>query len=310
MHTPRRTLTRRRFLSISAGLAALVAAPRARAGDLYVWRGTALGAEAVIRLPAGPDAARTAARAAAEVARLETIFSLYQPGSALSALNRTGGLEAPPFELLECLALAGRVHAASGGRFDPTIQPLWALYAERYAAGTAPRQDEIGAALALTGWPKVGIDEEAVTLAPGMGLTLNGIAQGFIADRVAAQLRAGGYGDLLVNTGEYRAIGGTPSGGDWPLTLAETGRQVALRDRALATSAPLGTTFDQAGSVGHILDPLSGRPAPSRWRAVSVSAPEAAVADALSTAACLMADRDEIARCLAAFPGARLEELA
>lgn len=303
-------LTRRRFLTISAGVAALAAAPRARADDLYVWRGNALGAEAVIRLPAGPEAAPAAARAAAELARLEAVFSLFRTDSALAALNRNGSLDAPPPELLDCLSLVGRVHAATGGRFDPTVQPLWALYAERYAAGLAPSHREIEAALALTGWPRVAYDESRVTLAPGMALTLNGIAQGYIADRIAGMLRADGHRDILVNTGEYRAVGGMPSGGGWPVTLAATGTRITLDDRALATSSPLGTTFDQGESVGHILDPQSGRPAPSRWRAVSISAPQAAVADALSTAACLMEDRSQIAGCLAAFPGARIEDLA
>lgn len=305
-----RTLTRRRFLTISAGAAALAVAPRARADDLYVWRGTALGAEAVIRLPRGADAAQTAAGAAAEIARLEAIFSLYRADSSLTALNRAGRLDAPPPELLDCLSVVSRVHAASRGLFDPTIQPLWALYAERYAAGLAPDPAAISAALALTGWPRAQFDETRVTLAPGMALTLNGIAQGYIADRITALLRAAGHSDILVNTGEYRALGGLPSGGDWPVTLAGSDRQVALRDRALATSAPLGTTFDAGQSVGHILDPRSGRPAAARWRSVSISAPQAAVADALSTAACLMQDRAEISRCLAAFADARLEDLA
>ncbi|MFD1810237.1 FAD:protein FMN transferase [Gemmobacter lanyuensis] len=56
----------------------------------------------------------------------------------------------------------------------------------------------------------------------------------------------------------------------------------------MATSAPLGTTFDAAGRVGHILNPLTGLAGAAQWRGVSISAPSAALADALSTAACLM----------------------
>jgi len=85
---------------------------------------------------------------------------------------------------------------------------------------------------------------------------------------------------------------------------------LALRQRALATSAPLGTTFDQAGHDGHILDPATGTPAASAWRSVSVSAPSAAIADALATAACLMSDPAEIRDMLGHFEGARLEASA
>src|SRR5690606_25295461 len=122
-------ITRRRLMTISAALAVLPAAARAEGGTARQWTGQALGARASIRLD-HPDGAAIAARVMAEIGRLEDILSLYRPGSALSRLNREGRLAAPPFELLECLSLAGAVHRASGGRFDPTVQPLWALWAE------------------------------------------------------------------------------------------------------------------------------------------------------------------------------------
>jgi thiamine biosynthesis lipoprotein len=67
--------------------------------------------------------------------------------------------------------------------------------------------------------------------------------------------------------------------------------------------------FDATGRVGHILDPWTGLPAAPRWRLVSVTAPDAGLADALSTAFCLM-PRADILRTLAAFPQARLQHLA
>jgi thiamine biosynthesis lipoprotein len=82
---------------------------------------------------------------------------------------------------------------------------------------------------------------------------------------------------------------------------------VALRSQAIASSAPLGTTFDASGQLGHILDPLTGAPAKPVWRSVSISAPSAALADALSTAACLMKDRAAVAAMAAAFDGVQVE---
>jgi thiamine biosynthesis lipoprotein len=186
------------------------------------------------------------------------------------------------------------------------VQPLWAAWAEAAAKGRTPDAATLAAARARTGWAGVRLDAGRIALAPGMALTLNGIAQGYVADRVAALLEAEGLGDILIDTGEFRALGGRPGGGAWPVRLA-SGGEVALASRALATSAPLGTTFDAAGRLGHILDPLTGHPAAPAWREVTVTAPSAALADGLSTAACLMASRDEIGSCLAAFPGVRLE---
>jgi thiamine biosynthesis lipoprotein len=277
------------------------------------WRGVALGAEASITLR-HPEAERIIAACRAEIARLERIFSLYDARSALSRLNARGRLDAPPFELLELLGQCGALHAATGGLFDPTVQPLWAAYAEAFAGGRAPDAETIGRALERVGWSGVAAEPGRIAFArPGMALTLNGIAQGYVADRVAALLRAEGLTDVLVNTGEMRALGGHPDGGAWPVSFDDgRGRpagSMELRDAALASSAPLGTAFDAEGRVGHILDPRSGRPAASAWRLVSVTARTAALADGLSTALCLMT-RAEIDGTLAHFPDARLAYLA
>jgi thiamine biosynthesis lipoprotein len=236
----------------------------------------------------------------AEIRRLEGVFSLYQPTSALSCLNRDGTLPAPPFELLDCLSLAGAVHAASPG-FDPTVQPLWRAHALATEGG-APLSDAArAAALALTGWHHLRLAPEAITLRPGMALTLNGIAQGYIADRVAALLAGHGLTRALIDTGEMVALPGEA----WPVRLPDS--DLALQGRALATSAPLGMTFGGDGQTSHILNPATGRPALSPWRSVTISAPSAALADALSTAACLIEVKDGVHALCDRFPGTTLE---
>ncbi|GAB4302892.1 MAG: FAD:protein FMN transferase [Roseovarius sp.] len=320
-------LSRRRFLSITAAGVALAGGGAAGAGAgadagagagagagaeaLYRWQGIALGAHATIAL-AHPDAERLVARARDEIARLEAIFSLYRPDSALARLNAAGRLADPPLELLECLSLCAAAHDITQGAFDPTVQPLWALYARRAEAGVRPGEAELRQALGAVGWAHVRTSADAISLArPGMALTLNGIAQGYIADRVAALLRAEGLRNVLVDTGEIAALGHPPGQAAWPVSLRDPeGRlvgRVRLGDRALATSAPLGTRIG-AGGAGHILDPRSGLPAAPRWSLVSVTAPSAAWADALSTAGCLMA-RADFARAVGAVPGAAIAHL-
>lgn len=156
--------------------------------------------------------------------------------------------------------------------------------------------------MALIGWPGVTLQPQTITLRPGMALTLNGIAQGFIADRVAALLAIHGLTRALIDTGEMVAL---PEGG-WPVQLADS-KEIILQNRALATSSPLGMTFGADGVTSHILDPRTGRPAPLVWRSVTVSAPSATLADALSTTACLTAGIADAQRLCDQFPGARLE---
>lgn len=302
-------MRRRRFLTISASAACGALASPGRASALTRWQGVALGAEASIILD-HPRAEQLIARARAEIARLEDIFNLYRASSALSRLNATGVLTAPPFELLECLSLAGRVHATTGGAFDPTIQPLWALYATHAAGGGegAPPQGARAQALAAVGWQNIHFDAEAIRLAPGAAISLNGIAQGYITDRIAALLQGEGLRDVLVNAGELRALGADPRGGPWRVHLRGEAGHTDLANAALATSAPLGTVLDAAGRVGHILDPRTGLPAPGHWDLVSVRAPSAALADALSTALTLLAPAD-IDPVMAQWPTAQIVRL-
>lgn len=303
-------MNRRRFLTITAAATLALAAPlgAAPAPKLRQWHGVALGSAATIALD-HPDADRLIALALAEIDRLEGIFSLYRADSALARLNRDGVLDAPPFELLDCLSLCGRVHEASGGRFDPTVQPLWQAHAEAWAQGAAPDPVRLDRARALTGWGGVSVQPGRIALAqPGMALTLNGVAQGVIADRVADLLRAEGLEDVLVDAGEIAARGTTPDGKHWPVTLPG-GRRLTLTDRALASSSPRGTVFDAAGLQGHILDPATGAPVRGAFDLVSISAPHAGLADALSTAGCLMADAQAVAKLANHFPGARVEVL-
>jgi len=308
-------LNRRRFLQISAAACAGLTTGGAAASSprLHHWKGSAMGAGASITL-AHPEAERIVADCRAEIDRLENIFSLFRPDSALSRLNREGSLENPPFEMLALLDICGAVHAATGGLFDPTVQPLWAAYAEYHAAGRAPSPGALADALERIGWQHLHYDAHRIALTqPGMALTLNGIAQGYVADRVADRLAASGLNDILVNTGEFRALGGRPDGDPWPVRFDDDRHEAAggigLRDRALATSSPLGTVFDADGAVGHILHPRTGLPAPNRWRLISVAGPSAAVADGLTTAMCLMS-RDEMVAALGHFPGTGLAHLS
>ena len=295
----RPALTRRRFVGISAAAAGLAILPfgvAARAEDRAVrWHGRALGApaELIVHHHDRAQAERLVERAASEIARLEGIFSLYASDSALSTLNRFGALASPPRELVEVLEKSRAVWRLSDGAFDPTVQPLWLAYAHHFSAPGAdpagPSRDEIAAALALVGFDEVGFNRDRVAFSrPGMALTLNGIAQGFITDHIVELLRAGGVTSTLADIGEVRALGRRPDGSPWRVGIAGAdGGTVELADRAVATSSAGGFRFGGPDTPGHILDPRSGM-ATSLHDGVSVFADEAAMADALATAFCLM----------------------
>ncbi|SDO37024.1 thiamine biosynthesis lipoprotein [Lutimaribacter pacificus] len=293
------SLGRRRFLTVTA--AALAAGPALAAPGLQHWQGRALGADLRLSVAGlAPDAARALWR---DVARaldgIERRFSLYRR-SEVTRLNATGLLARPSRDFAALVALCDRVHDATDGAFDPTVQGVF----EAQAGGRDP-----AAARAAAGWGRLMRRDGGLRLPPGAALTFNGIAQGWAADRIAALMRARGLQDVLIDMGEIAALGRHPEGRDWRAAIAGPAGQrladITLRDRALATSSPMATRIGPDG-LPHILHPDGRAP---RWSTVAVSARSAALADALSTAFCLM-DRAAIDTALAAFPQARIEAAA
>lgn len=126
-----------------------------------------------------------------------------------------------------------------------------------------------------------------------MGATLNGIGQGYIADRLVELLRAGGIEHALVDMGKTRAIGGHPAGGPWSVRLEDlrapgvVAERIPRVDRAVATAGGYGALFDEAGRFNHILERWSGRTG-WRWLSVSVEGATATKSNALSNAFAVM----------------------
>ncbi|MFJ3464102.1 FAD:protein FMN transferase [Achromobacter spanius] len=291
---------RRRFLGIVAASSALALAPgflrRAHAGIAPTrWQGVALGADAELRLyhPDRQAAEQLIERALQELRRLEGVFSLYRDDSALSILNRKGYLADPPSDLVRLLSECRHYAELTGGLFDPSVQPLWRVYADHFAQTGAspdgPAQNDIARALQSVSYRSIQVDTQRIRLQPGMALTLNGIAQGYITDRVTDLFRNAGLERALIDMGEIRGLDASANPAGWrvgladPLSPDQILAQVPISNQALATSGGYGTPLDAAGQYLHLFDPLTGRARPL-YRSVSVMASTATAADALSTA--------------------------
>ncbi len=217
--------------------------------------------------------------ALAELEHIESVMSIYRPESQLSQLNREGVLESPDSLLVEVLQYAAEVAERSGGAFDITVQPLWKL------KGAHPD----AAAMALVDWRKVKVHAQRIQLAPGMAITLNGIAQGFAADAAMRVMHAHGVEHALIDAGEFSARGMNEEKAAWHIGIQHPRERDAyaaltqLENRCLATSGDYETAFSDDFSRHHILDPRTGQ-SPGELASVSVLAPTAMAADALSTA--------------------------
>ena len=276
--------SRRRALSIMASTVGLFClGGRLPDDQLSEWRGTVLGAEGRMLLAgmARQRGREAIAMALAEIERLEAVFSLYRANSELSRLNASGRLDGPSHDMRILTGLALSYWRLTDGAFNQAIQPLWSFLAHHFAThpATEPDAGRLAELVQLADPRRISLHEDCIALAPGMALSFNGIAQGYITDRVADLLRRAGFTDVLVDLGEFRALPGRA----WMIAFAGSDGNTRLANRALATSAPSGTLFTADGRWHHLLDPVSGHSA-GGFRSVTVMAANACEADALATA--------------------------
>jgi thiamine biosynthesis lipoprotein len=238
----------------------------------------------------GAAACRAVRAAFGELERIESLLSIYRPDSQISRLNRDGVVDDADSHLLTVLSASLDMARRSGGAFDITVQPLWQLYADAAKLGGLPEATQVDAASHRVNWRAVEVTGRRVRFTgKGMAITLNGIAQGYAADKVRAVLRAHGVRHALVDVGELAPVGKKSNTQSWTAGIQHPRKPDAyvslarLDGRCLATSGDYATTFSPDRRNNHIFDPATGR-SPLEFSSVSVVAPTATEADALSTA--------------------------
>lgn len=281
--------TRRRAITIFAAAAAgaITGGPARQGAADYEWRGVAMGADATILFNGiEPEIAhRAVAAAALEIERLEGALSLFRADSELRRLNREKVLHSPGADMRRALAMALDIAALTGGLFDPSVQAIWEAYIDWFAAAPdagLPPEAVINRARSAVDWRKVLVGPDTIGIGRDQRLTLNGLGQGYVTDRVADLLHSRGLNHIFVDLGEQRAIEPRQNGAPW-LVARTDAAPIALIRGALATSEGAGCVLGAGGAAHHLFDPRNGRSA-SHWKRITVHHRSAAVADALSTA--------------------------
>jgi thiamine biosynthesis lipoprotein len=251
----------------------------------------------VVLNPGPPRRVMIASDALDRIHPLEAQMTVYRAESELSQLNRRAAAEPVQVEaeLFRLLIQARDISRETAGAFDPTSGPLIALWRRCRSEGRIPHEGEIAHALSVTGMSHVQFDEGEMTIGfdrRGVELNLGAIGKGHAVDRAAAFLVQegvdewlfhGGYSSVLVR-GDHAGHRGWPVGIRNPLLPHERLATILLRDQSLSTSGSNVQYFRYEGKrYGHILDPRTGWPC-DELLSVTVIAPTAAVADALSTA--------------------------
>jgi FAD:protein FMN transferase len=232
-----------------------------------------------------PGAERAIDQVMAEMVRLDRVMSHYKSDSNLAKLVRDAHntfVQVDP-DLYEVLRESIAVSRRSAGRFDVTVAPLVHMWREAEAEGRRPSEAQIAALAPCVGYEKIDIEPpDRIRLRSDcLEIDLGGIGKGYAVDRAIAILKSAGIQQALVNAGgsSMSAIGAPPGQDGWPVRLGggESARELLLRNSSLSTSE----------QNGEIIDPQTASPTTSNMT-ITVSAPSATLADALSTTLLLM----------------------
>ncbi|MBS0206031.1 MAG: FAD:protein FMN transferase [Planctomycetes bacterium] len=268
-------------------------------GPTLLLRTTAMACDFDILLnPKGPTKqVETASDALELVQQLEQLMSVYRTDAVLAQVNQTAA-EHPAVvdpDLLALLQRAESISRQTDDAFDVAAGALVTLWRDRRSLGRIPTSDEIAATLQICGRKHVHLDSAAGSIAfdrQGVELNLGAIGKGHAVDRAGELLLDRGISDWLVHGGRssvraqgvHAGLAGWPVGLRNPLLPDKPFATLLLRNEALGTSGTAVQWFRHEGKrYGHILDPRTGWPVESMV-SVSVIAPDAALADALSTA--------------------------
>lgn len=276
-----------------------------------VYTRRAMACEWEVRLPASRerDAAPLVMSALDEVHAVERQLTVYDETSEVSQLNRTAAARPVRvgLELFSLFSRAGELHRDSGGAYDITSGPLSQVWGFSKRAGRLPSDEELAAARARIGWNHVILDDARSTVAyakPGVEVNFNSIGKGYGLDRMATLLCEcenfllhGGRSTLVARGASLVGASGWTVGLRHPLRPADRIAEFTLRNQALSTSGSGTQFFRHRGKrYGHLLDPRTGWPAEGMYSA-TVIAPNATLADALSTAFYVMGVEATLAYC-------------
>lgn len=277
----------------------LVKRPSPSRGPTLLLRTTAMACDFDVMLnPNEPPAQLDSASSALDLVHdVEQQLTVYRSDSTLSELNRTAYQQ--PFtadpELFQFLLRAKQISEITSGGFDPTTGSLINLWRRCRQEFRIPNESEVTDALYRSGIDLVQFDAAKHSIGfrrEGVEFNLGAIGKGYAVDRAGDFLIKADVKNWLVHggrssikaSGTHANLDGWPIGLRSPLLPDKPFATLLLKDAALGTTGTAVQWFRHEGKrYGHILDPKTGWPIESLL-SVSVIAPDAALADALSTA--------------------------
>ena len=232
-----------------------------------------------------------------EIARIEKLISRFIPGSEISRINQSAGVnpEKVSLETFQVLSKAIDFSRCCPGCFDVTIEPLVHLWNQGKASLSEPDENRIHQVLSLVNDRDLILDPWDMTAglrSIGQAIDPGGIGKGFAGDKILEIFKEFGVTSAYSNLGgNVVTLGSKPDGSPWRIGIQHPRQEnriiasVAVENQSVVTSGDYQRYFiDSRGRRHHhILNPATGYPAESGLISVSIVSDKSLTADALST---------------------------
>jgi thiamine biosynthesis lipoprotein len=308
-HT-QKTMDRRSFLKLSGllglGLASPAVIPAAAEAimfnrKMYKVSDTRLAMGTFVSMtlihPSKDEAQEAIGRAFEEIDRLSHLMNRFDDSTLIAQLNREGYAEGISKNIADVLSASLHYYRITNGSFDISVKPVVDLFQEKFSDGKniPPSDSELQKALKRVGSDKIALKDGNIEFnRRGMGITLDGIAKGYIVDKASEILDNHKVTNHLINAGgDIRTMGTRQDKKPWVIAIQDPNKKrqypdiIQMNHGAIATSGNYEVYYDKEKMFHHIVNPRTGL-SPELNTSVSITARTTMDADALSTSVFVM----------------------
>ncbi|WP_145855971.1 FAD:protein FMN transferase [Pedobacter suwonensis] len=238
---------------------------------------------------------------------IDLSMSLYKKGSLINQFNAAEKAIKTDRFMNDVLERSFEINQDTRGIFDITVAPLveaWGFGPKEATKETDPTV--IKSILNCVGMKNLKLKDGLLSkLKPCIQIDLNGIAQGYSVDLIAAYLEKKGIKQYVAELGgEIRISGPKPSGETMKIGIEGPDkdgtpviRHIAAINAGAITTSGNYRKFHQSGKkkISHLIDPKTGYPLDNEMISVTVYANDAITADGYDNALMAMHLKDAMA---------------
>lgn len=235
-----------------------------------------------------------------EISRIESLISSWDRNSQTSEVNKNAGIKPVKVdeELFDLIQRSITISNLTDGAFDISYASMDRIWKFDGSMTQMPSGKDIAASVGKVGYHNIELNASNSTIflkQEGMKIGFGAIGKGYAADKAKSLLIKKGVVSGIINaSGDMTTWGKQINGDDWkvaitnPLNKNKAFALLPITNGAVVTSGNYEKYVNFNGKrYTHIIDPRTGYPS-SGIISVTVFAPKAELADALSTSVFVM----------------------